>query len=297
MTFAVDEMMDRSVAAPSPAPAFMRGLARSGVFIATTAVSFVMLASLLFGESLSIVRLVAVGALATSSYGIDRILDEARRGRGGAELARLGCGAAGIFVVAVMLLWVSGHGAAAVAAAIFPASVLLYSLPLLPKARAFRRIKDLPFAKAFYAAFVWALLVVFAAAISDRGSAAAVVCALAIFVFVKTAIGVVASDIKDVRFDSMDGVRSFPVAFGAGATLTGLAVAAIAGVLLTGTFVLFDVLPPWMLLADAHGIVVASLLLLMRSRRTYRQRWLISEIALDASYMLIPVLAFAGAIR
>ena len=223
-------------------------LQRSGLITALAAAGFV---TLLFSSERTVPPaplLYFVAILTAGAYAIDRLADCQA-----SWLAR-----ASVACLATLGLATTTFGAESpsvfrllLMAVVIVASVLVYSFPLLPGGR---RVKDVPFLKAFYVGLAWATL--FAASIPVTATSVLVLA----LVYARVVMGAIASDIKDVEEDRARGVITFPVRYGPEATLQYLQLGhgVLAG--LYAVTVCTRLLPPAVLLGGVDAALAAFVL-------------------------------------
>ena len=188
--------------------------------LAGAAVGIVTAAALLGGHAPSASLLVTSAALVLPSYGIDRLADVAadavaypqraalyRRRAGLLRGVYLGLGALALATAASAGAWAVAYVAA------FPASVLLYALPVLPRRFRIRRAKDIPLGKGVYSAACWAALVPMAALWTGAPLDAAMLLLVA-YVFAQVWLTTVVCDLKDEEGDRRVGIVTVPTLLG-----------------------------------------------------------------------------------
>jgi 4-hydroxybenzoate polyprenyltransferase len=164
---------------------------------------------------------------------------------------------------------------------------------LLPLAVApYRFVKHIRYAKAFYAAAFWAMLVLFVTS-AGNDTPVPVTAAIFAFVFGKALLGLITCDIKDVDDDRRNGVITFPSGRGVKETLFLLHLMNVGLALLTFSLVYWKIFPRFMLIAEAHAVVVAIILIVMR-RAEGARIFYTSEFGMDGAYALLFAFAFAG---
>jgi 4-hydroxybenzoate polyprenyltransferase len=158
-------------------------------------------------------------------YNFDRLADRSpAEGRSTPErraavqrwraLLRLSIVACAVLVV-VLGAWVSAAAFAWTVA--FPLLGLVYVLPLR-KRGAIRRLKDVPYLKAFYAPACWIELVAVSLSHGRQGATPAVL-AFAAFAYARLFISVNLGDLRDVDDDAAAGIRTLPQRLGRRGTL------------------------------------------------------------------------------
>ncbi len=266
---------------------------RSGLLIGLVAVSFTTTAALAMRHAPTLVSGAVVFLIAMSSYALDRIADpplHATRGE-----TRL-------LVVAATLGFLGTAGIARELdrearffLCVFPVAVALYGARWIPRSfgSRWRRLKDIPFAKAFYVAFFWAMLVT-EACLAMRMPCSSTLIAASIFVYGKIFVGVVACDLKDEEADRRDGVVTFPVRLGASVCIAFLHATNVAFALVTILLVAARALPSWMLVTELHAIAFALSLHVAAGRS--RAGWHALAVAVDGLFCLIGPLAALGSL-
>lgn len=170
---------------------------------------------------------------------------------------------AGAFGLALWLTATQANLAAVLLLLIFPLSVALYGTDgfgrLTRGCLGYRRIKDIPGIKAFYTAFFWGLLMIYALQFLglERPTLAAFFFGhMGLSAFTNT----VYCDLKDLPRDRADGVWTLPLLFGVPRTLRLLHRVNLAALLWLCAFALAERIPQGLLgLALIHVYVAAVL--------------------------------------
>jgi 4-hydroxybenzoate polyprenyltransferase len=174
----------------------------------------------------------------------------------------------------------------------FPLAVALHGTPLLGVLTGgrlgVRRIKDIPFAKAFHTALVLGLIVPFSAFFLHV-HAPALTAGLTLFEVLRNFSNTVACDFKDLERDHAEGVRTIPMALGIPATTRLLLAVDASSIALLIVGVTVGGWPTWMLaLAVAVLGSSAGLVALARSRRDAE---FLCTVVLDSEHAIALVLA------
>lgn len=256
--------------------------------------------SMLLTGTISIPLTVIGICICYASYMLDHVSD-ANRFAGSLQSARVSTVASNrtsqilallAFVAAVALTWVTADGRALAMLLVFPLAVAMHGTPLLGAltrgSLGYRRIKDIPYAKAFHTAFILALIVPFSA-LFLRVHQPALTLQFFIFVYLRCFSNTVACDYKDLERDQAEGVRTIPMALGirpsAGLLLTVDALSAalvVAGIVWGGW-------PGWTV-ALAIGVFISSAALIQLVR-TWRDHEFLSSVVLDGEFALSLALA------
>jgi 4-hydroxybenzoate polyprenyltransferase len=180
----------------------------------------------------------------------------------------------------------SGYVAAAFLL-LFPISVALYGTPLIGELTSNRlgitRFKDLPYIKAFYVAFFWGVLALFAAVFLG---VAALATTLFFFAFVSSRlfINTVFCDLKDLGRDATDGVMSLPLALGIRRTLLVLHGVNVATLVMLLTAVLTGIVPFFLLPIALVGFYTYAIL--QRTTRSDADVEFLGIVSMDAEFIL-----------
>ncbi|GAA5157727.1 hypothetical protein GCM10025770_01360 [Viridibacterium curvum] len=174
---------------------------------------------------------------------------------------------------------------------IFPASVVLYGMPVLRRMSLglipFDCVKSIPYAKSFYTAFFWGLLGVFSLVYVDP--ACAVGGALLVFVLFaqRLFINTVFCDFKDIERDRAAGVVTPFVTLGRDRALRILAGLNLTTPLLLAMAVCIGALPASALFLSAT--VVYTQLYLNAARHAQINAELLCNVTADAEWLLWPL--------
>jgi 4-hydroxybenzoate polyprenyltransferase len=136
----------------------------------------------------------------------------------------------------------------------FPLSSVLYVVPFLPF-RKIKRIKEIPGLKSIYVSSCWSILVLLAVAIQNEPVEVLPVVFLMVFVFIRSVVGGLLGDIRDMEGDEAANVRSLPAIMGKKNCLMLLEILHVCSVIMTVLFIWFYHLPVWV-----YGIVVSTLI-------------------------------------
>ena len=121
--------------------------------------------------------------------------------------------AVGAYLAALIIA--SFHGLTAFCVAAIPfISGMFYSVPLLPEACGYRRLKEIPVMKNIVVSISWALAFSLVPVYLDAQAPGAASVVVFLFIFCWTFVGSVLPDIRDRAGDSATGVATIPVLVG-----------------------------------------------------------------------------------
>lgn len=199
---------------------------RLGLVVPVGAASTVSAVSVAISGGISWSLALATFLLVYSSYLIDHLADVGRfdseldsdRGRSMARHQRIFavCGVSA-FLGAIAITALEANLASALLLLAFPLSVVLYGTEWFGRLTfgllKYRRLKDIPGIKAFYTAFFWGLLMVYADCFLGGGGLPV----LAFFfgyMLMSDFVNTVFCDFKDLHRDRADGVATLPLLLG-----------------------------------------------------------------------------------
>jgi 1,4-dihydroxy-2-naphthoate octaprenyltransferase len=277
---------------------FMDGLERwsnLGIVLPGSAASIASVVSLAAAGRVSIPLVTAAFLLVYSSYLIDHLADVGRfekemdsdRSRALSRhkhmLAVFGTGA---FAGALAITAFSAPPTAMLLLLSFPLAVMFYGTTWFGKLTrhrfGYRRLKEIPGIKAFYTAFFWGLLTLYANCFVGGNELTVAIFffgyLLALF-FVNT----VFCDFKDLYRDRIDGVDTLPLLLGVPATLQLLRRCNWVALLWLYGFALAGWIPPWLIgLTLTHAVLSA---ILASGEKALAADILPGEAAIDAAFL------------
>ncbi len=270
---------------------FLGGRGTSNACAGAFAASITLGSARLLGAPRPTLGLVLAFVVTTFCYAIDRAVDPdpgSRRERWPVVAAGSGWLAIGVAMVAL------GYASAVLHSLIFPLSVLAYACPWMALrigGRTLRRVKDVPFTKPLYVAFMWAQLAVSAALFAPTAPALLLL-AITAWIFLKATVNAAACDLDDVDDDQRRGVKSWPILFGRRNTVRALHLLNGASAVLVLVPVLRGIAPLSLLWVELLSLHFAGCLAIL-DRGGASQRC--GKLALDAgsALVLLPVAAFA----
>ncbi|HYE38073.1 hypothetical protein [Methylocaldum sp.] len=243
-------------------------LARSGVVLPIGAASAVSVVALAASEQVSLPLAAAAFLLVYASYLIDHLADVGRFEDGQASERSLSLARRKQLFSALGVAAFAGAGAMTAIKAdpvatlllfSFPLAVVLYGTPwfgvLTRGAFRYRRLKDIPGIKAFYTAFFWGLLMVYADRFID-GHQPSLTLFFSGYMFLSMFVNTVYCDFKDLERDRLESVATLPLMFGVSNTLRLLKLVNVTALVWLITFAAAGWIPVWTTgLASVHGYV------------------------------------------
>jgi 4-hydroxybenzoate polyprenyltransferase len=271
-------------------------MARLGLVLPAGAASAVSVVALAGTGRISTALAAAVFLLVYASYLIDHLADVDRFDDEQASKRSLALGrrkrffsvlGAAALAAAVTITGIASSPAAMLLLVSFPIAVILYGTPwfgsLTRGLFRYRRLKDIPGFKAFYTAFFWGLLMVYA----DRfvgGNQPSLVPFFFGYTFLSFLLNTVYCDFKDLERDRFDGVATLPLMLGIPNTLRLLHVVNAAALAWLIAFVAASWVPVWTTgLALVHGYVSA---VLRHGAKVMARGGLPGDAAIDAEFAL-----------
>lgn len=268
----------------------------SSLYLGAAAVGMAYISCLIQGAGFSLFVASTLGLVVFSVYNLNRKTDEAEdalnhasRHRITSSFSRPLLGMA-IAAYAAALCIAACSGTAAIAIAVLPlVAGLVYSLPFLPRASAYRRIKEIPVCKNLVVSFAWGVTFSLLP-VAMNGIEAGPVSLLAfIFIFSWTFIASVIPDIRDRAGDAATGVMTIPVLCGVEDTRTLLS----AFNLLSG--IILVILGADLLSAGSAAVIAFSLLysqacILAIGRTDYDS--FICDVVSDGQFLVIALAGF-----
>ncbi|MGY6217216.1 hypothetical protein ACW73L_18830 [Methylolobus aquaticus] len=277
--------------------------ARFGLVLPIGAASITGVVALALTGALAWPLAVATFLCVYSSYLIDHLADvgelapehESDRTKALSNRALFSALGQAAFIGALAISYAYSGLASALLLLCFPVAVALYGTPLFGALAGrfvpYRRLKDIPGIKAFYTAFFWALLVVYAAgfmaAIEPRVTGFFVA-----YVFLSDLVNTIFCDFKDLERDRLEGVVTLPLMLGVERTTLWLHRVNLAALAVLWGAVMMHWVPSWLIaLTPVHlyiGAVVAQGATLVRRGGNP------GDGPMDAAFMLWLPLAFIG---
>lgn len=264
-----------------------------------------VLSFLLLTGAISIPLAIVGYAISYASYMLDHVSD-ANRFSESLQSARVGTVARSrashvlallAFVAAVAITPVVAGGAALAMLLLFPFAVAMHGTPLFGVltrgALGYRRIKDIPYAKAFHTAFILALIVPFSAVFLGVGEPLLVLSVFAFF-YLRCFSNTVACDYKDLERDKAEGVRTIPMALGITPTAFVLLAVDVLSIGVVVAGIATGAWPLWTAVL-AIGVCMSSIGLIYLVR-TWRDHEFVCSVVLDSEFTvsLVMALLFLG---
>jgi len=268
----------------------------SSLYLGAAAVGMAYISCLIQGSGLSLPVATTLGLVVFSVYNLNRKTDEAEDALNHASRHRITSSFSrpllimAVAAYAAALCIAAGSGIAALGVAILPLIAGgVYSLPFLPGASGYRRLKEIPVCKNLVVSFAWgftfSLLPVTMLGI-EAGSASLLVF---IFIFCWTFIASVIPDVRDRAGDATTGVLTIPVLCGVEGTRTLLSA--------------FNLLSGIILVILAAGLLSAGFLVVITFSLLYSQACILAigrtdydgficDVVSDGQFLVIALAGF-----
>lgn len=220
---------------------------------------------------------------------VDRFSDDLRSERvGAAGKSRISRASALLaFAVSVLVTAYAAGVAALAMLLVFPLAVAMHGTPLLGvltrDALGYRRIKDVPYAKAFHTASILALIAPFCALFLDVHEPR-LTALLFVWFFLRCFSNTVACDYKDLERDRAEGVQTIPMALGIARTTAMLLIVDFVCIALAIAGIGWGGWPPWT--AALALAVLGSSVALVHLTCTWREHEFICNVVLDSEFAL-----------
>jgi 4-hydroxybenzoate polyprenyltransferase len=271
-------------------------LAALGLVLPAGAAGAVSVVALAGTGRISLPLAAAAFLLVYASYLIDHLADVDRFDEEHASKRSLTLGqrkrffsalGAAALATAVTITGIAGSPVAKLMLFSFPLAVILYGTPwfgmLTRGLFRYRRLKDIPGFKAFYTAFFWGLLMIYADCFV-AGNRPSLVPFFFGYMFLSFFLNTVYCDFKDLERDRFEGVATLPLMLGVANTLRLLHLVNAAAFVWLIAFAAAGWIPAWTTgLALVHGYVSA---VLRHGTKVMARGGLPGDAAIDAEFAL-----------
>lgn len=259
-----------------------------------------VLSSLLLTGAISIPLAIVGYAISYASYMLDHVSD-ANRFADDLQSARVGTVARSrmshilalmAFVAAVAITLAVAGPAALAMLLLFPFAVAMHGTSLFGvltrEAFGYRRIKDIPYAKAFHTAFILALIVPFSAVFLGVRAPLLTSWVFAFF-YLRCFSNTIACDYKDLERDRAEGVRTIPMALGITPTAFVLLGVDAISIGLVATGISTGIWPLWSVVLGV-GVCMSSIGL-VHLIRTWKDHEFVCSVVLDSEFTMSLLMA------